>query len=180
MKGTNLCKLQLHLTILAKDSFRECPGSFCISWNAHLIYTLCQITCWLLCETTGAGRVTFMWLTTIIHTGKCMPLVGVQTQPSTARGTDILPRLIHLQKRCRKQPTNIISCIFWPQKLVLTWDFVSLWFELTGNQESGHRWKRMEGLELEVRRWPAAKWCLFHPLWCRCFSQLLESVQSRS
>ncbi|WZZ08216.1 hypothetical protein YC2023_094137 [Brassica napus] len=31
-----------------------------------------------------------MWLTTTTHTGRCMPLVGVQSQPSTVKETDML------------------------------------------------------------------------------------------
>lgn len=47
----------------------------------------------------GADMDISMWLTMTTHTGRCTPLVGVQSQPSTVKETDMLLPWTALPKR---------------------------------------------------------------------------------
>lgn len=119
-----------------------------------------------------------MWWTMTILTGRCMPLVGVQTPPSIVKATDMLHQPTLLPKRYTL-PKLISSLDLDPEICYRSWRIRSIQYDL-GDEASRNTRERMEGVELEIRRRYVVEWCLFHSIRCWSFSKLCQSLQLRS
>lgn len=101
-------------------------------------------------ENAGADTVTSMWWTTTTLTGRCTPLVEVQSRPLTARETDILPQSTLSLKRYYniKIPVNQQKIIGTKNNLIKfmlnRFDQVTKRVETAENQWKGWNW-RSEG-----------------------------------
>jgi len=123
--------------------------------------------------------VTSTSLTMTTLTGRCMPLVAVLTQPSTARVTDTLLRPIPGPKRYflfyqnEFNPHFLLICESL-QKVRVCFNGIGI-----GDKKGGHRYRCVEELELEVGRGPSFKRCLLHPIRGRSLCKLLQGLQPR-
>ena len=125
---------------------------------------------------------TSMSLTMTTLTGRCMPLVEVLTQPSTARAIDILLR----QTLGPKKYVLFFWMIYFTFLLIFLFPCVNL-TEFTvyffgigiGHEKGGYRYQHVEELELEVGGGPSFKRCLLHPIRGRSLCKLLQGLQPR-